>query len=141
MFPKQNKPGLYDKCFLTCYEFSKIKPIHAKLKNLSLSFMFPEGDVTSLFRGKQNNPLRHDSSRRDLLSCSLNVPTMDSITSWSGRFTPFQSKVNFHDVRKRLSGQEVTSLGREQLPEKELMSSQGELGFAVYLHEVCADNS
>lgn len=101
MFPKQNKPGLYDKCFLTRYKFSKIKPIHAKLKNLSLSLMFPE-DVTSLFRGKQNNPLRHDSSRRDLLSCSLNVPTMDSVTSWSGRFTPFQSKVSVHGVRKGL---------------------------------------
>lgn len=141
MFPKQNKPGLCDKCFLTCYKFSAIKPIHAKLKNLSLSLMFPERDVTSLFQGEQNNPLRHDSSRRDLLSCSSHVPTMDSVTSWSGRFTPFQSEVNFHDVRKSLQGQEVTSFCREQLSGKERMSSQGDLGFAVYLHEVCADDS
>lgn len=53
----------------------------------------------------------------------------------------FQSKVNCHDVRKRLAGQEVTGFGREQLSEKELMSSQGELGSAVYLHEVCVDDS
>lgn len=52
LFLKENKPGLYNTHFLPYYKCSKIKSIPAKLKSLSLLFMFPVGDATSLFRGK-----------------------------------------------------------------------------------------
>lgn len=74
------------------------------------------GDAIPLFRGKLNNPLHDDSFRRDLLSCSLNIPPIDLIASWSGGFTSSLRQGEFSwckVTRKSFQGQQVISLKKK----------------------------
>lgn len=48
--------------------------------------------------------------------------------------------MNFHNIRNSFQGQEVANFRKEDMSEKGSVSSQGDLGFSVHLHDVCADD-